>query len=112
MMQGSIPDNYFGLHRRQPPAAVSKQMRDHLDMLFHNNTYDSVLYIGANKRRQYFLDWFEKAGYSRMVVMEAFKENVDYLKAHMDGWPPALDILHADIRDSKSIPGTFDVSFF
>jgi len=108
----NLPDHYFGLRRRQPPAAECEQMRENLAKIFESSAYRSVLYIGANKRRQYFLDWFEKAGYDRIVILEAFKENADCLRADANGWTPALEIVHGDIRDPGSIPGRFDVSFF
>lgn len=107
-----LPDHYFGLHRRQPPAAECEQMSRNLATIFEEGRYRSVLYVGANKRRQYFLDWFERAGYSRIVVLEAFKENADCLRADTAGWTGALDIVHGDVREPGCIIGQFDVSFF
>ena len=43
--------------------------------------YDSVLYVGANKKRQHFLDLFEDSGYSKIVILEIFEENVKFLKS-------------------------------
>ena len=108
----NTPEKYFGLNRRQPPEAECKQMQKNLSEIFEKGKYKSVLYVGANKRRQYFLDWFEKANYQRIVVLEAFKENADCLRQDIDDWTPALEIINGDIRDTASIPGKFDISFF
>lgn len=108
----NFPDGYFGLNRRQPPKAECEQMKKNLASVFEKDKYKSVLYVGANKRRQYFLDWFEKANYDKIVVLEAFKENVDCLKANSKGWTPALDIIHGDIRDAEFTRDRFDVVMF
>ena len=89
------------------------QMSQHLPQLFEGQSHRSVLYVGANKKRQHFLDWFEKAGYSRIVVLEAFAENAEFLKAEISGRTPGLEVVHGDIRDKDVIPGdVFDVVFF
>jgi hypothetical protein len=41
--------------------------------------YESILYVGASKQRMNFLTDFRKRNY-QITVLEAFKENVDYLK--------------------------------
>ena len=89
------------------------QMSRNLPELFNGGSYRSVLYVGANKRRQHFLDWFEKAGYSRIVVLEAFAENAEFLKARINGRTSAFEVVHGDIRDEGAIPREkFDVAFF
>ena len=89
------------------------QMSRNLSELFDGKSYQSVLYIGANKRRQHFLDWFERAGYSKIVVLEAFAENAEFLKAEANSRTPALEVVHGDIRDKDAISGdAFDVTFF
>ena len=89
------------------------QMSQHLPQLFEGQSHRSVLYVGANKKRQHFLDWFERAGYSRIVVLEAFAENAEFLKAEIGGRTPGLEVVHGDIRDKDAIPGdAFDVIFF
>ena len=108
----NLPEIYFGLRRRQPPAAEQAQVLSNLPDLFYGSSYRTVLYVGANKRRQYFLDWFERVGYTRIVVLEAFEENAEFLKAEIDAKMLAIEVVHGDIRDAGNIPGKFDVAFF
>ncbi len=89
------------------------QMSRNLQELFEGDSYRSVLYVGANKRRQHFLDWFERAGYTRIMVLEAFAENAEFLKREIDSKMPALEVVHGDVRDVGAISGdVFDVAFF
>lgn len=109
----NLPEIFYGLKRRQPPVQELAQMSRNLGVIFEKGgPYRSVLYIGANKRRQYFLDWFERAGYARIVVMEAFKENVEFLKAEIDRRMPSLEVVHGDVRNPSDMPDRFDVAFF
>lgn len=93
------------------PPEIEEQMSRNLLELFKNGRYRSVLYVGANKRRQHFLDWFEEAGYSRIVVLEAFEENYKFMRAVRS---PPCQIVHGDVRrvDDMFAEGAFDVSFF
>lgn len=108
----NLPEIFYGLRRRQPPAAEQAQMLGNLPDLFDGSSYRTVLYVGANKRRQYFLDWFERAGYVQIVVLEAFEENAEFLKAEIDARMMAIEVVHGDVRDASKIPGKFDVAFF
>ena len=108
----NLPEIFYGLRRRQPPAAEQAQMLGNLPDLFNGSSYRTVLYVGANKRRQYFLDWFERAGYVQIVVLEAFEENAEFLKAEIDARMMAIEVVHGDVRDASKIPGKFDVAFF
>ena len=42
--------------------------------------YRSVLYVGANQKRQHFLENFENSKYDEIVIIEAFHENFEFLK--------------------------------
>lgn len=84
------------------------QMPENLAEIFKSDACRSALYVGANKRRQYFLDWFENTGYDRMVALEDFGESADCPGADADGWAPALEIAHGDIRDPGSMPCRLD----
>ena len=77
-----------------------------------NGSYSSVLYVGANQRRQHFLDRFEEAGYRRIVVLEAFDKNYQFLKekfkanhAYRVVWGRVQEIERFEI-------GSVDVVFF
>ena len=94
------------------PAEIGEQMSKNLPKLFEKDLYRSVLYVGANKRRQHFLEWFENAGYSTIVVLEAFEENYNFLK--FGGMSPPCQMVHGDVRNVDGIfaAGTFDIAFF
>ena len=63
-------------------------------------------------RRRHFLDWFEQAGYSRIVTLETFAENAEFLKAKASSRTPALEVTHGDIRDKDVITGdAFDMYY-
>ena len=90
-----------------------EQMSRNLPGLFKRESYRSVLYVGANKRRQHFLDWFEKAGYLRIVVLEAFRENYEFLRAKFDRRTPPYGVAYGDVRNVDSVlKEAFDVAFF
>jgi len=50
--------------------------------------YQSVLYVGANQKRQHFLKNFEESNYKRIVILEAFKENFKFLKSKFETKQP------------------------
>jgi len=54
-----------------------KYVRKYMPDLF-SGKYKSVLYVGANPTRQQFLKDFEESGYDRIVIIEAFRENVQF----------------------------------
>jgi hypothetical protein len=73
--------------------------------------YNSVLYVGANKKRQHFLNLFELY-YSKITILEIFKENIDFLKTKYTD-SKLYSIIHGDVRNiDKSNLGKFDVVFF
>lgn len=74
--------------------------------------YNSVLYVGANKKRQHFLDLFEESGYSKIVILEIFEENVKFLKNKFSN-STIHSIYHGDVRNVDKLNlGKFDVVFF
>ena len=77
-----------------------------------SSKFQSVLYIGANKRRQHFLDVFANSGYSKIVVLEIFLENVKFLKNKFNN-TKIYSIVHGDVRNLDQFNlGKFDVIFF
>ena len=76
--------------------------------------YQSVLYIGANQKRQHFIDLFEKSAYNKIVILEVFKNNFEFLKIKFsDRIPVPFNIIHGDVRNvDKNFKDTFDVVFF
>lgn len=74
--------------------------------------YSSVLYVGANKKRQHFLDLFEQSGYSKIVMLEIFEDNIKFLKnKFVDS--RIHSIIHGDVRNLDKLNlGKFDVIFF
>ncbi len=89
--------------------AREQQLRENLPDLF-SGAYKSVLYVGANQRRQHFLADFV-SGYDRVVVLEIFPENVAHLKKNYTD--KNTSIIHGDVRDAASLTsGRFDVCFF
>ena len=74
--------------------------------------YNSVLYVGANKKRQHFLDVFERTGYSKIVILEIFLENVKFLKNKFSN-SIIHSILHGDARNVDKLNlNKCDVIFF
>lgn len=90
-----------------------KQVIKNLPELF-TTKYQSVLYIGANQKRQHFVDLFEKSAYNKIVILEAFKNNFEFLKIKFsDRVPTPFKIIHGDVRNvDKIFKDTFDVVFF
>lgn len=96
------------------------QVARRLPDLFTVNHYDSVLYVGANQKRQHFLDKFQSAKYNRIVILEAFKDNFEFLEKkfaeeqnhHEDKVQPDICVIHEDIRNFDALGQTFDVIFF
>ena len=86
-------------------------MRRNLPELF-GTTYNSVLYVGANQRRQHFVSDFEAAGYERIVILEAFQANYEFLRKKFASSPP-YEVIHGDVRNAEEVAnGTYDVVFF
>ena len=77
-----------------------------------NGSYSSVLYIGANQRRQHFLDRFEESGYSKIVVLEAFEKNYQFLKEKFED-NPACRVILGRAQEIETLEiGSVDVVFF
>ena len=80
--------------------------------LFSKKKYISVLYVGANKKRQHFLDIFEMTGYSKIVILEIFFENVEFLIEKFKN-SKVYSIVHGDVRNIDELHfDKFDVIFF
>ena len=79
-----------------------------------NGSYSSVLYIGANQRRQHFLDRFEESGYRKIVVLEAFEENYQFLKEKFEVRNPhTYHVIWGRVQDIERIRiKPVDVVFF
>ena len=76
-----------------------KQVIKNLPELF-TTKYQSVLYIGANQKRQHFVDLFEKSAYSKIVILEAFKNNFEFLKTKFsDRLSTPFNIIYGDVRN-------------
>jgi len=74
--------------------------------------YNNVLYVGANKKRQHFLDIFEMAGYSKIVILEIFLENIKFLTTKFKN-SKIHSIVHGDVRNVDKLNlNKFDVIFF
>lgn len=86
-----------------------EQVARHLPDLFTG--YKSVLYVGANQRRQHFVDMFAKT-YDKIVILEAFDKNCEFLKKKFTD--DIFEIIHGDVRNAGKIfeGRRFDVVFF
>ncbi len=74
--------------------------------------YTSVLYVGANKKRQHFLDLFESTKYSKITIIEIFEENIKFLKNKFNN-SKIYSIIQGDVRDIDKLNlDKFDVVFF
>ena len=76
--------------------------------------YKSVLYVGANQKRQHFLQYFQESNYNQIVLVEAFHENVIHLKEKYEKkFPQIYKVIEGDIRNVEefNLPN-FDVVFF
>ena len=94
---------------RRPPPHVEEQVRRAVPELF-SGAYRSALYVGANRRRQHFLDDLI-AACGRVVVLEAFRENADFVRSAYG--PRGVRVVHGDVRDVAGLAaGRFDVCFF
>lgn len=86
-------------------------LREHLPDLF-SAKYKTVLYVGANKRRQHFVDAFEDGGYERITIVEIFADNVEFLRTKFTD-RSTHSIIHGDVRDIERLGvGNFDVIFY
>ncbi len=72
----------------------------------------SVLYVGANRKRQHFVDVFEENRFSNITILEIFPENVSFLREKF----PDTDtyrVVHGDVREVEKLNlERFDVVFF
>ena len=94
---------------RRPPPYVEEQLRRALPDLF-SGAHASALYVGANRRRQHFLDDFV-AACGRVVVLEAYPENARFLREAYEG--PGVRVVQGDVRNiSGLVSERFDASFF
>lgn len=76
-------------------------------------TYSSVLYVGANQKRQHFLTRFEEAGYEKIVIIEAFGENYQFLKERFEAENSPYRVVWGKVQEIKKFHlGSFDVVFF
>lgn len=75
--------------------------------------YSSVLYVGANRKRQHFLTYFKEAGYKKIVILEAFEENYKFLMEKFEARDSSYGVVWGKVQDVKKLQlGTFDVVFF
>ncbi len=89
----------------------AKQVIKNLPELF-STKYQSVLYVGANQRRQHFVDQFEKVPYEKIVILEVFKDNYEFLKTKFSD-RTIFDIINGDVRNiDKILENTFDIIFY
>lgn len=67
--------------------------------------------MGANRRRQHFLDDFI-AACDRVAILEAFPENARFLKEAFEG--PKVRVVQGDVRHTSGLLAgeRFDVCFF
>jgi len=73
--------------------------------------FKTVLYVGANKKRQHFLKYFEESNCEKIVVMEAFPENAEFLKQKFEG--SKIQVIEGDVREIEKFDmPKFDVIFF
>lgn len=77
-------------------------------------SYSSVLYVGANQRRQHFLDRFEESGYHRIIILEAFEKNYQFLKEKFEAKNPSTyRVMWGKVQEIENIEiETVDVVFF
>jgi hypothetical protein len=90
-----------------------KQVIKNLPELF-STKYHSVLYIGANQKRQHFVNLFEKVPYKKIVILEVFKDNYEFLKTKFgDRVPNPFNIINGDVKNiDKILENAFDIVFF
>lgn len=77
-------------------------------------SYSSVLYVGANQRRQHFLNYFEESGYRRIVILEAFDKNYQFLKEKFETKDSyAYRVIWGKVQEIEKFEiGSVDVVFF
>jgi len=90
-----------------------KCVKKHIPDLF-SGKYRSVLYVGANQKRQHFLENFENSKYDEIVIIEAFHENFEFLKRKFEhDSSKQYRVIEGDIRDMEKFGlASFDVVFF
>ena len=91
-----------------------KHLRENIPDLFGGvgkpTRYKSVLYVGANSRRQHFLPDFIGM-YERIVVIEIFEANAQYNRKKYAGHN--TEVITGDVRNIKDLTSEkFDVCFF
>lgn len=79
-----------------------------------SSKYKSVLYVGANQKRQHFLKDFQEAKYNKIIILEAFDDNYKFLKKEFEESNPQLyKVIHGDIRNIEDFQlQKIDVVFF
>jgi len=88
-----------------------RYVRKYIPELF-TNKYKSVLYVGANQKRQHFLDSFENANYDRIVIIEIFPDNVKFLKEKLND-SKIHRVIEGDITKIEEYDlSKFDIVFF
>ena len=77
-------------------------------------SYSSVLYVGANQRRQHFLNRFEESGYRRIIILEAFDKNYQFLKEKFEAKDPhTYRVIWGKVQEIEKMEiGSVDVVFF
>ena len=95
---------------RRPPPYVEEQLRAALPDLF-TGAHSSALYVGANRRRQHFLDDLI-ASCGRVAILEAFPENAQFLREAFEG--PGVRVIQGDVRHASGLLAgeRFDACFF
>ena len=94
---------------RRPLPYIEEQLRRALPDLF-SGAHRSALYVGANRRRQHFLDDFVDAC-ETVVILEAFPENAQFLREAYEG--PGVRVVEGDVRNiSALVDERFDACFF
>ena len=81
------------------PEPVREQLETNLPDLFSAG-YESVLYVGANAKRQHFLQEFVD-NFKRVRVLEVFEQNVSVVRAKYAG--PNVEIIQGDVRNAEEI---------
>ena len=76
--------------------------------------HQSVLYVGANQKRQHFLNFFEESNYKRIMILEAFKGNYEFLtKKFETGKPNLYKVIWGKVEEIEKLSlEPFDVIFF
>ncbi len=86
-----------------------RTLRECIPDLF-TTRFKSVLYVGANTRRQHLLDSFKENSY-RITILEIFDKNVEFLKEKLSGTD--ISVMQGDVRNVDGLNlGRFDTVFY